>query len=100
MKAEDLESILSMINNLNSNMFALLQGQQVSNWLAVSMNPNVPESVRQDCLNRAMYTMKLNKERSPFDFSGPVQENSEAQKAYEALAAEAGVGEIPPTKSL
>lgn len=74
MSQEEANAMLTMLNNMRADIGSLLQAQQISNFLAVSNNPNVSEDVRNDCLNRAMNLMGLYREKS------------DAQKAYEALA--------------
>ena len=60
---ELLDVIGTMLNDMRTDMGSLLQAQQISNFIALSNNPQVPEDVRNQCLMRAMNLMGLEQKR-------------------------------------
>lgn len=64
-----LRVILSKIDTMQVDMGALLQAQQISNFLSLANNMQVPEDVRALALNRAMEMMGLNQSRAAEQFN-------------------------------
>ncbi len=60
----DLNSLGNLLIEINSNLTKLLQSQQINNFLALANNPNVPEDVRSNSLNRAMDLMGIQKQNN------------------------------------
>ncbi len=76
---EKMDSIMGYLNNLCTQMDRLEKAQTVSNLLALSNNPSVPENLRQSSLARAMNLMGFemsntytNEEKNNNDLSGRV----------------------------
>lgn len=65
----------SKVDAMQADLGALLQAQQISNYLALANNMQVPEDVRQQSLQQAMAMMELTK--------------TKAQSAFEELSSEA-----------
>lgn len=53
--------ILSKVDEMQTDLGALLQAQQISNFLSLANNMQVPEDIRTQALNRAMEMMSLEK---------------------------------------
>ncbi len=58
-----LNAIASMLNNVKMDMESLLKAQEISNNIAISNNPQVPEETRNKCLMKALNLMGLESER-------------------------------------
>lgn len=53
--------IISKVDMMQADMGALLQAQQISNYLSLANNMQVPEDIRTQALNRAVEMMGLEK---------------------------------------
>jgi len=70
-----LDAIATMITGMKNDLYdvlqsqqAVLQSQQISNYLALSTNPNVPADVQQMALEKAMNMMGLTKNKAQQQF--------------------------------
>lgn len=63
-----LNIITSKVDMMQADIGALLQAQQISNFLSLANNMQVPEDVRAQALNRAMEIMGLNQSKSAEQF--------------------------------
>lgn len=63
-----LNIITSKVDMMQADIGALLQAQQISNFLSLASNMQVPEDVRAQALNRAMEMMRLNQSRAAEQF--------------------------------
>ena len=61
--------ILNKLDTMQADMGALLQAQQISNYLSLVNNMQVPENIRNQVLNRALEMMGLNQSRAAEQFN-------------------------------
>jgi len=66
----DLLSIIaSKVDVMQADIGALLQAQQISNFLSLANNMQVPENIRQQALDKALDLMGLNQSRAAEQFN-------------------------------
>lgn len=66
----DLLSVIAgKVNAMQADIGALLQAQQVNNFLSLANNMQVPEDIRTQALNRALEIMGLAKSKAAEQFN-------------------------------
>lgn len=56
--------IFNKLNDLQADLSALLEAQQISNYLAMSTNPKIPVEIQEQALDKALAMQGLSRHQS------------------------------------